>query len=299
MSEPLNRPSRALGALINSAIDYAGLFPPAKLPMATAVRNHAAYRMGAHAEALGRFVVPLARLPEFEDAYSSLHRTEQSGWRLSVLGGPDTQADWTTINAFNIRQREARIVSVEVRPSSPDEISPLSVFPPLLEVWVEVPGSGPLRPVLDATAQAQRGAKIRMGGVTADAFPPTERVIEFFQECRRLNLTAKATAGLHHPLAGSFPLSYETGAASASMYGFLNLVLAAAHLEEGGTLASAAQLLVDNNAESFRCQDEAILWHDLRFTTLHIERVRRTLVRSFGSCSFNEPIEGLQALGWL
>ena len=33
-------------ALFNALIDYAGLFPPAKLPMPEAVRHHAAYLRG-------------------------------------------------------------------------------------------------------------------------------------------------------------------------------------------------------------------------------------------------------------
>ena len=55
-----------LRILLRGLIDYAGLFPPASLDMADAVRNYAAYREGEHAWALGRFVVPAARLEEFE-----------------------------------------------------------------------------------------------------------------------------------------------------------------------------------------------------------------------------------------
>jgi hypothetical protein len=77
MTEP------ALRALLAGLIDYAGLFPPAALSMAEAVANYAGYRGGPDAWALGRFVVPAARLAEFEaSAAPCLNGTP---WLLSVL----------------------------------------------------------------------------------------------------------------------------------------------------------------------------------------------------------------------
>src|SRR5258708_14436810 len=56
--------ARSAQALFAHLIDYAGLFPPAALPMADAVRNYDAYRRGEHAWMLGRFVVPVAKMGE-------------------------------------------------------------------------------------------------------------------------------------------------------------------------------------------------------------------------------------------
>ena len=56
--------ARSAEALLTSLIDYAGLFPPAALPMADAVRNYEHYRRGEYAWMLGKFVVPLAKLDE-------------------------------------------------------------------------------------------------------------------------------------------------------------------------------------------------------------------------------------------
>jgi hypothetical protein len=52
-------------ALLNQVIDYAGLFPPAKLPLDTALASYLRYRRESpYAWMLGRFVCPAARLPE-------------------------------------------------------------------------------------------------------------------------------------------------------------------------------------------------------------------------------------------
>jgi hypothetical protein len=52
----------ALRALLEHAIDYAGMFPPASLNRAAALANYCRYRDGEHAWALGRFVIPDVQL---------------------------------------------------------------------------------------------------------------------------------------------------------------------------------------------------------------------------------------------
>lgn len=299
MSIPSFRSSPAMSALCDAAVDYAGLFPPAKLPMLAAVRNYAAYRLGAHSAALGRFVVPVARLGEFEEAYAALASSEQSGWRLSVLAGPDLRSDWGQINAFHANHPEVRITGLEFKPATPADLRALPAIPPIIEVWVEVPASGSFETTVEAVAQAGRGAKIRTGGTTPDAFPVAGRVVDFLALCLRLNLCAKATAGLHHPLSGHYPVTYEPNAPTARMFGFVNLILSAAHLQNGGSAGSAAELLADTDAGHFRHEPGGLSWKEATFSTAQIRQARQTLVRSFGSCSFVEPIEGLQSLGWL
>ncbi len=75
----------AARALLESVIDYAGLFPPAGLSMRDAVDRFAAARLGPHGWMLGRFVVPAARMNELEAVVAA--RDEPSGvaWPLTVL----------------------------------------------------------------------------------------------------------------------------------------------------------------------------------------------------------------------
>src|SRR5919107_1312328 len=62
------RDGPAVRVLLTDAIDYAGLFPPAQLDMPGAVAEYAAYLDSPHRWALGRFVVPAARLADLADA---------------------------------------------------------------------------------------------------------------------------------------------------------------------------------------------------------------------------------------
>src|SRR5262245_33954247 len=58
--------TEGLRTLLEGVIDYAGLFPPAKLPLDAALRNYARYRRQAESWMLGRFVLPAARLEELD-----------------------------------------------------------------------------------------------------------------------------------------------------------------------------------------------------------------------------------------
>ena len=73
--------AQSLHVLLEHLIDYAGLFPPAALSMQDAVRNYARYREGEYAWALGRFVVPQARVHEVPPEFP-----------MSVLGVDEVKA---------------------------------------------------------------------------------------------------------------------------------------------------------------------------------------------------------------
>ena len=79
---------RSLRALLHGLIDYAGLFPPARLDMQSAVANYARYLEGNRAWMLGRFVVPSSRLEEFERAAAALlpKVRDVEPWALALLG---------------------------------------------------------------------------------------------------------------------------------------------------------------------------------------------------------------------
>lgn len=297
----------ALPTLLHGLVDYAGLFPPAKLPMAEAVRNYASYRHGPHTAMLGRFITPLARLAEFEAEYAHLTAAAQAGWQLSVLAGGDPAADFAIISDFNSRQFTASIVSIETKAGVPADVARLiAPLPSSLEVWMEIPVNGDLRAFIAAikssAAASSRppalGAKIRTGGVTPEAFPSPEEVARFMIVCHEAGVVFKATAGLHHPLRGEFALTYEPGSPRGTMFGFLNVFLAAALVHGGGGEAETVALLDERDPGAFAVSPAAIAWRGHRFTTATLAAARQNLSRSFGSCSFTEPVEGLQAFRW-
>jgi hypothetical protein len=147
--------------------------------------------------------------------------------------------------------------------------------------------------LLDAIARNGLRAKIRSGGLTEDAFPTPQRIASFMRACKERGIAFKATAGLHHPLRCVRSLTYEPNAPTGLMHGFVNLFLAAAMLDD------AEAILEERDAQAFAFDDDGASWRDRRVSTNQLAELRRDFAISFGSCSFDEPVDDLRALGWL
>lgn len=172
----------------------------------------------------------------------------------------------------------------EVKATTEEEIA---AFPP--NVYVEIAGVH----LLGAIKKHGQRAKIRTGGITADAFPAIDNVAGFLRACKAEGVAFKATAGLHHPLRCVKPLTYEPNAPTGTMHGFLNVFLAAAMLDH------ADEILAEGDARAFTFDDERATWRGHSVSTEALAAMRKDFAISFGSCSFEEPINDLRGLGWL
>lgn len=287
----------ALDALLEGLVDYAGLFPPAALSMRDAVANYARYRAGERRAMLARFVLPVARLDEFVTAASPI-AADGSAWPLAVLAGA---GDAATLDAFNATHGARwRIDTVEAKAISSADVAALAAaLAPRYTVYVEIPVKDDPSLLLTAIAGADLRAKIRTGGVTADAFPSPAEVVRFIALCARVGLPFKATAGLHHPLRGEFALTYAADSERGTMYGFLNVFLAAALLHSGVRESVVAPLLEERDARAITIDDDGIAWRGHRVDRAAIRAARRAFAGSFGSCSFEEPVADLESLNLL
>jgi hypothetical protein len=295
----------AVDALLSGLVDYAGLFPPASEGMREALENYASYLASDDRSALGRFVVPLSRLKELEDASRGLMPREPGSepWHLSVLVAGDVKAAAEQMLAFNRRhgsdwnEGHAVIDVVELKASTVDDVlRQRSELPPSLTPYFEIPIKGDVSPLVKAIARAGARAKVRTGGVTPESIPPAAEVVDFITACRREGVSFKATAGLHHPIRGSYKLTYEPDSPVATLYGFLNVFVASALVYAGESEETATAALEESDPRAFAFEGEAILWRDKRIEAEQMELSRRDFAISFGSCSFREPIDELRPL---
>ena len=292
--------SPAIRTLLGSIVDYAGLFPPAQLAMAPAVANYATYRAGPFSWALGRFVVPAARLEEFAQSAGPLARGEADPWRLAALGSGDLMADLDRIAAFNQRQNQAIVDVLEMKADNPAAIAAAArAVPEDLTLYVELPVAADPAELVASLAHAGLRAKMRTGGVTAEAFPSSAEVLRFLQTCVAAGVPFKATAGLHHPLRAAYRLTYAPDSPSGTMYGFLNVFLVAALLYCGAAPAEAAPLLTEGDASALHFDDGGVSWRAQRLAVEDLARARERFAIAFGSCSFEEPLDDLKRLGLL
>jgi len=292
----------SLHTLIAGIVDYAGLYPPSQLPMAEAVANYAAYLKSDYKWMLGRFVVSVARLDEFTASAKGSFEEGTDVWKLSVLAAEDIDETVRQIESFNLRWAgKAVIDALEVKAKNVSEIENINAhLPENLTTYFELPLDEDLSDSVIALALAKRRAKIRMGGITPDAFPAVEKITRFMRLCLAANVPFKCTAGLHHPLRCLKPLTYAPDAPTGRMNGFLNVFLAAAFLQQGYTPKLIYALLKDERADSFSFRDDGVLWQQEYFVqTAQLKFLRERSVISFGSCSFVEPIDDLKEIGLL
>lgn len=289
-------PTQSIVKLLHHVVDYAGLFPPAALTMRDAVLNYARYKKGTESWMLGRFIVPLVRLEEFETEAEPLLPKDSSPWRLSVLAGSNLAEDVSAIREFNERSPGAFIDTIELKATRVEEIlTAASLIPKTIAVFVEVPIHSDPLPLVLAVGNAGLKAKVRTGGITADAFPTSKELARFIHMCSEHRVAFKATAGLHHPIRALYNLTYEQSSTKGKMFGFLNLLLASAFAGAGMCVEQIVKALEEEAIAAFRFDDEGITWRSERLSVRDVSWSREALALSFGSCSFQEPADDLRA----
>ncbi len=294
---------QSVRTLLSGAIDYAGLFPPAGLPMSEAVINYATYRSSNYNWMLGRFIVMAARLDEFyENASEFIPKDGANPWRVSVVAGEDIVETMHLIKNFNARNGPGVVCdTVEVKATSQGKIDNTIVsLPTGVTAYFELEPDESLPDLVATLALKGQRAKIRTGGVTPDAFPTSQQIIRFVRTCLAANVPFKATAGLHHPIRCFKPLTYKKDSVKGTMHGFLNLFMMTGFAREGYKISVLEDLMEDEFGEVFHFDEHAATWRDnFSLNTHHIQILRKLGVQSFGSCSFDEPVADLQKLGIL
>jgi hypothetical protein len=264
-----------LRALLDRLIDYAGMFPPASLPRQAAIANYKSYRDGEYGWVERWLVVEAAELEQVP--------TELDG-ALAVLtvAGALRGTGVTPVALTRAAVIETKGIAAPRGPGEEARGWPVYCEAPLQD--------------LDKVKAVGCFAKLRTGGVKPDAIPSVQDVAAFILACAERRLPFKATAGLHHPIRALHPLTYEAQAARAVMHGFLNVFLAAAFAWHGKS--NIEPILVETDPDAFRF-DEQARWRDWFLDVGQIRQARQQFAHSFGSCSFEEPIHDLQALGLL
>jgi hypothetical protein len=324
-------PVAGLRALLGNSLDYAGLFPPASLPLDTAVRNYAKYRVGLDVWFLSHFVCPVNLLGELDGLVPLFAKSApllvsalslpSSTWRELI---PKLEESLDLIFRFqqshtprvrvdsievalpaDLTQAAGRIEIRDLIPAAAEtvELGGLTEITPFFEVTAPDWG-GQAGGVIEAISEHNRAwngvrcrpaaFKLRAGGLKAEAFPTSGRVAFVIQTCLETGVAFKCTAGLHHPVR-----HYDQSVAT-TMHGFLNIFGAAALIHARALFRTdLPSILEDEDASHFRFDEHGFTWNGVRATVEQISEARRMSIVSFGSCSFDEPLEDLRALGLL
>ncbi|HXS76342.1 MAG TPA: hypothetical protein VN753_09195 [Terracidiphilus sp.] len=282
----------AIQTLLAGLFDYAGLYPPASLSLRSAANNYLDYARGNHAQALGRFIINADRVEELR----SVAGQSLSQLKLSVIISDIADLDRI---ADEIRNGMP-IETLEIKSGDSQVMKEMSArVPHDVHLYIEMPPGPNNSALLQAIADLHMRAKIRMGGVVAEAFPPSPNVARAMAKLAKLRLPFKATAGLHHPIRSCRPFTYEPHSPKGTMHGFINLLCAASVLYFGGQTNDAEMVLLEEDASAWQIGKHELRWRRLEWTRDQLATIRREFLTSIGSCSFVEPIHDLEVLGWL
>lgn len=315
------KPIISLKNFCTKIIDYAGLFPPANLELLQAFHNFVFYSQGEYNWMLGKFIIPAKRLAELGKILDDMKI--ESIIPLSVLGASGESisefndffsSDINSIKEFINKYSESiSIDAFEVR--LPSEVYRLDENDEILELMIGVSADierviGKSIPVffeakltkdyeteiirtVETIAALDKGCgyKLRTGGTEAKAFPEPEVIAFAIMTCCEFSVPMKCTAGLHHPVR------HFNNEVSSIMHGFLN-VFAAGIMAYTNNLDESELLEVINEEDpyEFIFTENGFEWNEIEISNLEIKQSRERFMLSYGSCSFNEPIDDLKTM---
>lgn len=320
-----NVQNQTVQTFLKGLFDYAGLFPPASLPLDQAIEEYAGYRTGADQWMIGPFVISASSLDQL-DVYERFFDSSNP-FRLSVLFRSELdpvkqvvtfQEDLAQVLDLERRQKKGVIgemIEMRVQESIFSDPAQSISFVQTLQQIIQSSGSGvssvflevmrgpafneQISRLADALINAlplepRVGMKIRCGGMEESDYPSANELAEFIDTVAKRHVPFKATAGLHHPVR------HFNSHAAVTMHGFLNVFFAAA-------LSAALRLdmdtiraiIAETDPNAFSFSPDAISWRNLSMGIEQLDFARQAIACSIGSCSFDEPRQDLENLGWL
>lgn len=315
------QPVLSLKTFLTKIIDYAGIYPPANLELAQAFHNYMFYREGEYKWMLNKFVVPAKKLAELGRIMNEVKIEVPAG--LSVIGtGGETISQFTKSVSDDVKKINdflkhhggmASVDAYEVR--LPKEVLDQEEADDMLDMMISTSGEldaqlGREVPVfyeaaLDenyeptilkvveniASLNNKCGFKLRTGGTEAAAIPANDVIAFAIMTCCEFSVPMKCTAGLHHPIR-----HYDDGI-KANMHGFFN-VFGAGVLAYSSSFdeTELLEVLNDEDPDEFMFDDNGFEWNENEAVNEEIREARNSVIVSFGSCSFDEPVNDLKVM---
>lgn len=323
----------SLRPFLSDIIDYAGLYPPSELPLEEAFRKYLSHIEQKEAWMLSKFVVGtglLLKLITLIDAEPD----SPSPFKITLVGAASDdlysfkkvidntvevikRALASTDKRVHISTLEIKVPLVCLKEESSSDLQAAIEYAVQsmaksetlpYQIFFEVPGfdfdmkyaKGLVQGIhthnewLESNEKENycfSGFKIRCGGVEAFQFPPTDYLAEAISFSRENTVPLKFTAGLHHPVR------HYNDSVQTKMHGFLN-VFGASLLSYSKKLSEdeLLEILNDENASNFSFDESEFSWRGQSVSFEELHMLRDLSVTSFGSCSFDEPVEDLQEL---
>lgn len=265
-------------------VDDAAIFPPGNADLHEASADHLARRSEPWADLVGTFVVRDTDVPLLRGSPARLSVVVTGG--AGQIAGPAGQCAKLGLElaGLEIAARDfddlagnARRIAVAVDAARASGVLDFEV-----PIYVELPDTGYfgnwVNPI-DVLLENEFRLKIRTGGLEADAFPDSQKLADWLDLVQAHAIPFKCTAGLHRAIRHTSEEGFEH-------HGFLNILMATAMYFDGASVPEVRDTL--DRRDGIALAEES--------RSLDLTGARRWFA-SFGSCSIEEPLEDLRALG--
>ncbi|HJM17451.1 MAG TPA: hypothetical protein QGI59_02980 [Candidatus Poseidoniia archaeon] len=314
----------SLRTFMDGLIDYAGLFPPADLPLNEAISQYISHIKSDNSKMLSRFIIHSSKLNNLDEFLPLF--TNVGPLRLSVLGGGGNNDDeylnkikQNITNISKYREKHGNKIEIDVieckmatNTPSKNTMEKATVLlnenglihyhefaklPPVgMNYSTEIDDSSwdkEILPTIKLLSNLDNaGIKLRCGGIVKEAFPSVEQVAAMIQTCVIIDIPMKFTAGLHHPIR-HFAEEYDE-----FMHGFINTFGAGIFAttfpkpensqEKYNMFILLSHMIDDQNAENFSFTDDSMIWkvEDDRDTQFVIDVEKIENARKKGMISY-------------
>lgn len=316
--------SKSVRGFLHNTIDYAGLFPPASLDLEESFNNFVGYSNGPDSWMLSKFICPFRRtqdlslLPGFKSSTQKMRLSLLSTssmktdefmrfFKDDILSFRELPDDFHNKSIFETIELKFPIELIEKNSKNGiriflDSLSEVvkEHFDHRIFIFCELPLIGNFDHNLKQAVKGitehnetfnDAGFKLRTGGTDPSDIPSPDILVSTIRQCLVHNVTLKFTAGMHHPIRHR-DLNMNT-----LMHGFINVfgagILAFRHTISDRELS---EMISDEDPANFKFSEDAFEWREWKSDTEEIHGARNGLVLSFGSCSFDEPVEDLKRL---
>lgn len=278
-----------LPAAWSALVDDAAIFPPGNSPLEPATTAHVARRREWYADLVGTFVLKDTDVPAV--------RATPLALSVVVTGGAGQVAGTASL----CRKRHVALEGLEIALRDPDDLAGNArrvvaavdaaradgLLDDHVPVYVELPATEPGAGWLaaaDVVAESELRLKLRTGGLEAAAYPSATTLAAWIDAALDRETPFKCTAGLHNAVR-------HTGADGFEHHGFVNVLLATRRAFDGAGRDDVVATLEQRDGVALAADARAVGDADLAGA--------RRWFTSFGSCSIQEPLDDLLALGLL
>ncbi|WGL61045.1 hypothetical protein QEJ31_05480 [Pigmentibacter sp. JX0631] len=319
---------QSLNIFMHELLDYAGLFPPAKLTLQESLLNYSSYTKHIQKNWLGKFILPSNKIAECIEIMlnQKIFKSNNASLKFSIiLNSCEKINDYSGIIDSDLKlidqfesacKNKISIDSIEFFP--PKEVfqpNNLSLFKNMLSLvdnklcnakkikykYLEIPFSENINEYIEFISDFNLNQKeikfcikLRTGGVTPQQIPSAFHIAQAIRLSAEKQIPIKATAGLHVPVPNDNP---EVG---ARLHGFFNifscLLLCYKKLL---TISEMENILENYSYSDFKFTEDGFTVGNKFLANAEMTHLRNSFIKSFGTCSFLEPIEHLHENNFL